>query len=131
MASEQKDKNAKISSRLAALEAVRAEHRRTEERLAEIHKFFLSFQPDPTQNINRLIELAGKLFGATCALYNRLKRGLLWSTAQWNAPPDYNPVDKPEGHICYDVIQRGGSDVFLIRNLSQTDYAHTDPNVSS
>jgi len=35
----------------------------------------------------------------------------------WNVPPDYNPVDNPQGHICNDIISRGNDDINLIRNL--------------
>jgi PAS domain S-box-containing protein len=38
-------------------------------------------------------------------------------------------MDKAEGHICYDVIHRKQSDPCVIRNLSESTYAKTDPNV--
>ena len=104
---------------------------RVEERLRKLNECFLSFCPDPLANINRLTALAGELLGATAALYNRLEEGLLYSWGQWNTPSDYSPVDNPEGHICYDVIRRGGEDLTLVRNLLQTDYARTDPNVTA
>lgn len=47
---------------------------------------------------------------------------------QWNTPVDFNPVDKPDGHICYDVIRRG-ENIAIIRNLQESPYAQTDPNV--
>lgn len=105
------------------------ERKRTEERLAKINDCFVNFVPDATENIKRLTALCGELLGATCALYNRLERGLLCSIGQWRTPPDYNPIDKPEGHICFDVIQKGGKEVFVVRNLQQSPYAQTDPNV--
>ncbi|MFQ5577485.1 MAG: PAS domain S-box protein, partial [Anaerolineae bacterium] len=100
------------------------------ERLVKINECFLSFQADPAVNINRLTALLGELLNAACALYNRLKDGMLCSTGQWNTPPGYNPTDNPEGHICYDVIRRGGDDIFVVRNLPHTPYAQTDPNVA-
>ena len=106
------------------------ERKRNEERLAKMNACFLSFGPDPGENINRLTALCGELMSAACALYNRLDQGLLYSWGQWNTPPDYNPVDKPEGHICYDVIQRGSDQVFVVRNMLETSYAQTDPNVT-
>jgi len=33
------------------------------------------------------------------------------------------------GHICYDVIKIAGDELFVITNLSDTQYAQTDPNV--
>ncbi len=108
---------------------VRQERRRAEERLTKMDECFLGFGPDPHENINRLVALCGELLGAACALYNRLESGLLYSAGQWHTPPDYNPVDMPEGHICYDVIRHGGEDILVVRNLSRSHYAETDPNV--
>ncbi|MCP4538481.1 MAG: GAF domain-containing protein [Chloroflexi bacterium] len=105
------------------------ERKQAEERLAKINEGFLSFGADPLENINRLTARCGEMLGATCALYNRLEQGLLCSWGQWNAPPGYNPTDKPKGHICYDVIQQNKDEVRVIRNLAETPYAQTDPNV--
>jgi PAS domain S-box-containing protein len=69
--------------------------------------------------------------GAESALYNRLNGGMLCSWGRWNTPPDYKAVDKPEGHICYDVINRSKDDVLVIHDLHETEYAHTDPNVKA
>ena len=38
-------------------------------------------------------------------------------------------MDKPDGHICYDVIKSAGDELFVVRNLPETHYAQTDPNV--
>lgn len=110
----------------------RVELRRSEERLEKINKCFLTFSHDPFENICRLTALFGELLGATCALYNRLdESGMLCSVGQWQTPKDFNPKDKPEGHICYDVITKGDGKPFLVRNLQETDYAKTDPNVKN
>lgn len=106
------------------------ERKRSEARLAKINECFLNFGPDPLRNIDRLTALCGELLEADCALYNRLEEGLLCSTGQWSTPPGYNPVDKPEGHICFDVIRRGRDEMFLVRDLQDTVYARTDPNVA-
>jgi PAS domain S-box-containing protein len=105
------------------------ELKRTGEKLAKISDCFLNFGPDPRENINRLTALCGELLKATCALYNRLDRGLLHSWGRWNTPADYNPVDKPDGHICYDVIRKAGDKVLVVSNLPLTHYAQSDPNV--
>lgn len=86
---------------------------------------------DFNQNINLLTALLGQIFGATCALYNRLDEGMLCSIGQWATPADYNPVDKPDGHICYDVIRRSAQEILIVRNLPATPYAETDPNVKA
>ncbi|OGW76880.1 MAG: hypothetical protein A3I73_06470 [Omnitrophica bacterium RIFCSPLOWO2_02_FULL_45_16] len=109
---------------------VKAALRKSEERLEKINKCFLGFGDEPSQNIYRLTSLFGELLGATCALYNCLDdRGMLCSIGQWQTPKDYNPKDNPQGHICYDVITKGDKKSFLVRNLQETEYAKSDPNV--
>lgn len=99
------------------------------DRLARLMDCFLGFGADPLQNINRLTSACGEMLGGACALYNRLQQGMLCSWGQWKAPPGYKSVDAPDGHICYDVIRRAADDVLVVRNLDETAYALTDPNV--
>lgn len=106
------------------------ERKQAEQRLERINECFLGFGSDPLVNIKRLTALCGELLGATCALYSRLQGELLCTVGEWQAPPDFNPVDKAEGHLCYDLIRRGGDGVLVVRHLSETSYAHADPNVS-
>ncbi|MEW5814046.1 MAG: response regulator, partial [Spirochaetota bacterium] len=108
---------------------LRDEKRRAEERLTKMSECFLGFGTDPHENMNHLTVLCGELMGAAFALYNRLDRGRLCSWGQWNTPSDYNHLDKPNGHVCYDVIQRGDAQPLVVRNLPETPYAQTDPNV--
>lgn len=89
----------------------------------------LALGVDSDANINRLTALCGELLGATCALYNRLQDGLLYSQGQWSTPPDFKPKDSPDGHICYDVICGNKDEVTVITHLQNSAYAHTDPNV--
>ncbi|MFH1121079.1 MAG: PAS domain S-box protein [Bacteroidota bacterium] len=96
---------------------------------SHINHVLLELGPDFQQNINKLTALFGELFGATCALYNRLEEGLLCSVGQWSVPPDYVPVDRPEGHICFDVIKGNSNKMLVVRNLDKTSYATSDPNV--
>lgn len=100
------------------------------EQLSKINTTFLKFKSDYTKNIKNLTALTGQLLGGSCALYNRLDEGMLCSTGLWNTPPDYNPIDKPDGHICYDVIKQGGNEVFIVRDLQNSSYAKTDPYVA-
>ncbi len=102
---------------------------RGEERLTKLNDCFLGFGADAIENINRLTSLAGELLHADSALYNRLDEGMLCSWGLWRTPPGYNPVDRPEGHICYDVIRAGGDEVVVVRNLPESVYAETDPAV--
>ncbi len=114
------------SQRSEALEALR----RSENRLVKINECLLSLGSDFDANINRLTALCGEVLDATCALYSRLDGKLLCSVGQWSAPPDFNPEDDPQGHICYDVIQGNHFDTVFVRNLPETSYAETDPNVA-
>ncbi len=105
------------------------ERKRTSERIEALNRCFLDFGTDPTENIMRLTRLLGTLMQGTCALYNRIDDGLLCSIGQWQAPAGYNPVDKPNGHICYDLIMSNSDDIFYVPNLSKSLYAKTDKNV--
>ncbi|MBU1167442.1 PAS domain S-box protein, partial [Patescibacteria group bacterium] len=104
--------------------------KKNEARLEKINRCFLNFEADPIKNINRLVALLGEITGATAALYNRLDKKLLVSLGQWHTPDNYNPIDKPEGHICYDVIKKDKKDLTIVRDLDQTDYHQSDPNVN-
>ena len=105
------------------------ERRMMEARMTKLNECLLSFGANPVDNINLLVNLCGEQLAATCCLYNRLTDGLLCSMGQWNTPPDFLAEDAPEGHICYDIIRDSISDVKIIRNLQQTQYAKTDLNV--
>ncbi|WP_328591252.1 histidine kinase dimerization/phospho-acceptor domain-containing protein [Methanolobus halotolerans] len=100
------------------------------EQLSKINSSLLDLGADYEANINILTALCGELLGGRCALYNRLNGDMLSSVGQWHTPPDYVSEDRPQGHICYDVIKRGISEPFIVRNLSETAYARTDPNVA-
>ena len=106
------------------------ERKLTEQRLEEINKCFLSFGQDPALNIMNLTKFCGRLLKGDCALYNRLEANqMLCTIGKWKAPSGYDPVDKAQGHICYDVIKKGSSDVLIFRDLDKTLYSKTDPNV--
>ncbi|MDP2913627.1 MAG: diguanylate cyclase [Candidatus Omnitrophota bacterium] len=106
------------------------DRKQTEEKLSRINEVFLNFGPDQLANINTLTALCGELLAADCALYNRLEKGMLCSRGQWNVPQGFNAVDKADGHICHDVIKKGVDEVTVVRNLPETEYARTDPNVA-
>ncbi len=103
--------------------------RENEMTFAEINECLVNLGSDYADNINTLTALCGRLLGAACALYNRLEGGMLCSLGQWSTPAGFNGIDNPDGHICYDVIRQGKHQVFLIRNLPETKYYDSDPNV--
>ncbi len=103
---------------------------KNERLFAAINTRLINLGPDYASNVKSLTALCGELLDATCALFNRLDDNMLCSIGQWNTPPDFDPVDKPDGHICFDVIRRNKRETLLVRDLPSTEYFHTDPNVS-
>lgn len=106
-----------------------SERKKAQRRIEKLNRCFLRFKADPKENINSVVALCGELLGATCALYNRLEEGMICSAGKWNTPPGFKAVDKPEGHICYDVLRDRTDQVHIIKDLNKTQYARTDPNV--
>lgn len=104
--------------------------RKFEEALERVNACFLAFGPDIDKNISSITNLAGELFGANTALYNRLEEDRIVSRAQWNPPPDYVSSDTAEGHICSDIARHvHPNKTVTLRNLLESRYAETDPNV--
>lgn len=112
------------------LEKEISDRQRAEERLAKLNACFLSFTSDPNENINHLTTLCGELLGANCTLYNRLEAGLIRTVSHWNIPADYQLVDTPEGHICYDIIKGDASKLYVLNDLQNSHYAKINPNIS-
>jgi len=107
------------------------DRRRAEQRLQQLNQVLTRLGNDYKENIERLTAACGELLGATCALYNRLEGGELCTEGAWQAPEDMPRVTAPEGHLCFDVIRRGDADKpLVVRNLPESSYAGTDPNVA-
>jgi len=102
---------------------------RSAERIMKLNECFLRFGPDPEQNMCRLTALTCDLLGGACALYRRLNKGIISSWGLWSAPLGYDPAHSPEGLLCSDVLDSARDDLQVIRNLQETSYARTDPNV--
>jgi PAS domain S-box-containing protein len=105
------------------------ERKRTERRLAEINACLVGLGADYDENVNALTALCGRLLNADCAFYNRLLGGRLCALGQWQAPPGFVPENEPEGRLCYDLIQRGDLEPLVVRNLSGSIFARSDPGV--
>jgi PAS domain S-box-containing protein len=105
------------------------DRKRANRRLAKINECFLSFGTDPTDNISRLTKLCGELLEATCAVYNRVEDGMLYAAAAWQMPSEYQAIGRSRGHLCHDVIRNAGDHLLVVRNLPQSIYAETDPNI--
>ncbi|MBM3255626.1 MAG: PAS domain S-box protein, partial [Candidatus Omnitrophica bacterium] len=123
------DSAGKISSYDGIIQDI-TERKSMETRISRINECFLSFGTDPLLNVNMLVSLCGELLGADCALYNRIEGSFLCTIGQWNVPPDFNPKDRPEGHICFDVIKKNEDEILIVHNLKDSLYAKSDPNVT-
>jgi PAS domain S-box-containing protein len=108
-----------------------SERKAAEERLRAFAQCLLEFSADTQANINRLVALCGNLLGGVCALYNRLDEGLLCSVGQWQTPPDFKAQDRPDGHLCYDVIRQSADVPLVVRDLQNSAYGASDPNVKA
>lgn len=101
-----------------------------EHRLACLNQVFLNFSADALENINRLTACCGELLEADCALYNRREGDLLITVGSWNAPSDFERTGFAAGHICNDIIASHENRLHVLRELQQSNYHETDPNVS-
>jgi PAS domain S-box-containing protein len=103
--------------------------KRAADRLSRLNDCFLGFGTDPDANTAMLTSLCGETMDTACALFNRLESGMLYTRAHWNSPSDLDLVDNPQGHLCHDVIRFGGDDIIVVRDLQNSSYADSDPNV--
>jgi len=101
-----------------------------EYRLTRMSECLSSLGLDHQANVERITALCGELLGATFALFNRLEGGILCALGRWKTPPGFAAQDDPQGHICFDVIQKGGDETLIVGDLPRTPYAATDPNVA-
>lgn len=101
-----------------------------ERRLADLNDCFLGFTADVVENIDQLVTLCGEQMGATCALYNRLEGDILHAVCGWNTTADFMEMNPAAGHICHAVIRSREEKVTVIRNLQESDYAKSDPNIA-
>jgi len=104
---------------------------KAENYLYRINECFSLFTSDILTNINSLTTLCGETLGATCAIYNRLHKGMLCSWGMWNTPADFKTEYKPQGRICYDLINNPSKDFYYIPELQDSPFANTDPNVKN
>ncbi len=103
--------------------------KRAQGHIATLNECLLRLGTDPEANIATLVATTGELLGASCAMYNRLRKGLLCAVGPWHVPDGYQLVDRTDGHLCYDVIKRGLADPVVVRDLDTTPYALSDPAV--
>lgn len=98
-------------------------------RLERLNRTLLHFGSDPAGNIQALVTLCGAMLDGACALYSRIDGDALEVAGSWSAPPDLEMRDDARGHICTEVARLGDAGPLLIRNLQDSRFAETDPNV--
>ncbi|MDD5255050.1 MAG: PAS domain S-box protein [Candidatus Omnitrophica bacterium] len=106
------------------------ERKEMEKRLERINSGFIKLGADPAKNIESLVALCGEIMGADCAMYNRTENGRLLSVSRWKFPDDFKPKDTIEGTLCNEAVKHGQSDMVVLRNLSKSAYAKSDPHIT-
>ena len=105
----------------------------SEGNLKKINDAFFKFTDDPLFNFQILINTAGILLKADCAMFNRLKKvkgkDILETVAIYKEPPGFIKESEAEGHICTDIIKDNIDGVVILTNLDESKYAKTDGNV--
>lgn len=105
----------------------------SQDNFEQLNEVFLKFKEDPIFNLQLLINAAGVILNADCALFNVLKivngKEVLESLVIYNEPPDFTRESDPKGHICTDIIKDNPDDVVILSDLDKTDYIKTDENV--
>ncbi|WP_319471991.1 response regulator [uncultured Pseudodesulfovibrio sp.] len=106
------------------------ESRRDEERLARINECVLGFGPEPDTNIASLTELVGDFLGGAAAFYHRIVPQGLERCITWNVlDAEYGDfVDA--GHISVDMVAEDEEGLRVFRDLHESVYAVTDPDVT-
>ena len=105
------------------------ERRKSQKRLEKMNECFLNLGIDTEENIQSLTALLGELLEADSAFYNRPDGDMLCSVGKWHIPDDFKPLDRAEGHICYDIINHNIDRPLIVRDLHKTAYLQSDPNV--
>ena len=115
-----------------ALRATQQRLRKGAEQLDELNQTFLSMGTNHVENIERLVQCAGKMTRATSALFNVLREDKLITEAVYNEPLNYNRVTPAEGHLCNDLIKRGrDGGIFSVNDLQHSPYLESDTNVKA
>ena len=97
--------------------------------LQALQTCYRQYHREPRQNMNALVQKLGQLLKPDMVLYNRLDNGMLRTWCSWQLPENMLIEDNPQGHICFDVIQKTRGATLEIHNLSCSPYAQTDPSV--
>ncbi len=98
----------------------------------QISEVLLKFKEDPIFNLQLLINTAGFLLNADCALINILRRKnrkeVLESLVTYKEPPNFTRESDPKGHICNDIIRDNPDDHYI---WNRTGFVHFKTNNKS
>lgn len=85
-------------------------------------------ESDPRKRIDRLTALCGEFLSARFATYHHLEGERLFLWVKWNTPPDF---DESTGtSIGLPVARQAGSEISVVRDLHNTQYARTESSIS-
>ncbi|MCE9582654.1 MAG: response regulator [Planctomycetes bacterium] len=124
--------NHRWKGRPARLGAVRdiSDRRNAADRLARLNDCFLSFGPDPTGNIDRLVAFCGETMSAAWALFATCDaEGRLSPAAQWQVPPAHVSPGSPLLAFCHQVLGSARTDVVLGGGRPVLRHGDTNPNI--
>lgn len=100
-------------------------------RLRMLNQVFSSLGTDPEENIRLIVRETCRILDAACSLYNKLQDegASLCTWAGQSLPPGYDPVDTPDGHICYEATMKSQDSPVVLPELRGTPYERSDVNV--
>jgi PAS domain S-box-containing protein len=105
-----------------------SDRKRTQERLASFTECLLNFGPDPRSNISSLTAFSGHVLAASSAFYVHFgEQDKAWG--RWRAPEDWDPEEFSVRQLLFESAHQGTLEPAVIRDLSQSEYAQTDPSV--
>lgn len=99
---------------------------RSADRLMALNTCFLSFGPDPEENMRQLTSLSKDLLGGSFAMYQRAGRGMISSMGIWSAASE----SAGGGQLCDALYAQGGDEVLVTRRLQESPFRYSDPNVA-
>lgn len=106
-----------------------SERKLAETQINKLNDCFLTFGSNPKENIDQLVKVCGELFNSTCAIYSRIQDRMLNIIGSWNVPEQVKLSVHPEGYISTKVIQEKSDDIQIFRDLKNSGFAVTDPNI--
>ncbi len=117
----------------AKIKQIEQKLKESEGNLEKLNEVFIKFKDDPLYNLQLLVDTAGTLLKADCAMLNLLKKvngkEIIESVAIYKEPPGFIQESEAKGHICADIFKDNPEDVVILKNLDKSKYAKTDENV--